>query len=114
MGDMDAKTRAIVRSVTAVVPATFVVTATGSIASEGETASATDIAERIDERLGTADPVIAAPGVGGLFLDDEAALDQEVTTQQVADAMALETAPDGTASFDDTFPSFTVRFGRYC
>ncbi len=113
---MDRQTRAVVELVTTAVPdAVVVVTGTGSLATPGDALDAVTVAERIDETLTADEPVIAAPGSGGFFLDDDAALDQGVTTQQVADAMAAQVTDDLTTPlFDDAFPSFTVRFGRYC
>lgn len=116
VADMDRQTRAVVELVTTAVPdAVVVVTSTGSLAIPGEALDAVTVAERVDATLPADEPVIAAPGSGGFFLDDDAALDQGVTTQQVADAMAAQVTDDLTTPlFDDAFPSFTVRFGRYC
>lgn len=116
VADMDRQTRAIVELVTTAVPdAVVVVTSTGSLAIPGDALDAVTVAERVDATLPAGEPVIAASGSGGFFVDDDAALDQGVTTQQVADAMAAQMTDDPTTPlFDDTFPSFTVRFGRYC
>jgi len=115
VGAMDAATSRIVRVIQARVPdAAIVVTATGSLAA-ADTIDDRELTERIERTLRTSEPVIAGAAAGGLFLDAESAAAQAITSQQVADAMAAQVASDlSTPLFDDTFPSFTVRFGRYC
>jgi hypothetical protein len=112
---MDAATSRIVDVVQARVPeAAIVVTATGSLAAV-DAIDDRELAERVERTLRTSDPVIAGSAAGGFFVDDEAAAAQGITSQQVADAMAVQVAGDPSSPlFDDTFPSFTVRFGRYC
>ncbi len=115
VGAMDAATSRIVRVIQARVPdAAIVVTATGSLAA-ADAIDDRELTERIERTLRTSEPVIAGAAAGGLFLDAESAAAQAITSQQVADAMAAQVAGDlSTPLFDDTFPSFTVRFGRYC
>jgi hypothetical protein len=113
VAEMDATTRRIVASILGRVPdATVVVTSTGSLAADADAIDDLALAARVERELGTTDPVIAATAAGGFFLDDESAAAQGITSQQVADAMRA--GAGATSVFDDTFPSFTVRFGRYC
>lgn len=116
VAEMDATTRRIVGSIQGHVPdATVVVTSTGSLAVGSDVVDDRALAAGVERTLGTSAPVIAATAPGGFYLDDESAAAQGITSQQVADAM--RTGPAGamtTSVFDDTFPSFTVRFGRYC
>jgi hypothetical protein len=113
---MDRETRAIVETVQTRIPdAALVVTATGSLGTTGEVVDAqATLAPAVDAAITTETPIVLAPGSGGLFPDQRAALDAGVSTQQVADAMRAQRTPDGSELFADTFPSFTVRFGRYC
>jgi hypothetical protein len=106
----------VVRRIEAAVPeAVSVITATGSLATAEGAIDARTVAEGVDRTLPTTDPVLDEPGPGGFYLDDDTALEQRVTSQQVADAMAAQVSRDLTTPlFVDTFPSFTVRFGRYC
>lgn len=116
VASMDAATRRIVETIQEQVPdAAIAVTATGSLAAGDASIDDREVADRVDVALPAAEPVIAGSAAGGFFLDDESAARQGVTSQQVADAMAVQVASDLTTPlFDDTFPSFTVRFGRYC
>jgi hypothetical protein len=114
---MDRTTRGIVEAVQARIPdAAMVVTATGSLETTSDTVDAGEtLTPAIDAAIATETPIILSAGAGGLFPDEAVARDAGVSTQQVADAMRAQTAPGGTGPlFADTFPSFTVRFGRYC
>lgn len=116
VGAMDEATRWIVGAIRARVPdAAIVVTTTGSLATGPDAVESRELADRVETAIGTSEPVLAGSAPGGFFLDAESAAAQGITTQQVADAMAAQTSGDlSTPLFDDTFPSFTVRFGRYC
>lgn len=113
---MDRTTRAIVETVRSTIPdSATVFTATGSLATAGDGVDAASaLAQAVDSSFTTDTSLVLAAGSSGLFPDEETALDAGISTQQVADAMRAQTAPDGSALFADTFPSFTVRFGRYC
>jgi hypothetical protein len=116
VASMDATTERLVAEIQTRVPqAAIAITATGSLRVDGVAIDDRELADRVDAALAAPDPVIAGSAAGGFFLDDENAAAQGVTSQQVADAMAAQVADDpATPLFDDTFPSFTVRFGRYC
>lgn len=116
IASMDATTRSLVAEIQERVPqAAIAITATGSLRAGSDAVDDRELAVQVDAALAAPDPVIAGSAAGGFFLDDESAAAQGVTSQQVADAMAAQVAGDpSTPLFDDTFPSFTVRFGRYC
>ena len=98
--DSERASSAIVDEVLRAVPdATIVLTGTGS--------THVSHARRLTAPAG-ADAV----SPGGVFLDRS----DGVTTsaQDVVDALKADTAPDGSALFDDAFASYAVRFGRYC
>jgi hypothetical protein len=98
--DDERASSAIVDEVLRAVPdATIVLTGTGS--------THVSHARRLTAPAG-ADAV----SPGGVFLDRS----DGVTTsaQDVVDALKADTAPDGSALFDDAFASYAVRFGRYC
>jgi hypothetical protein len=108
---LDALTRSIVGDVTRRIPrTTVVVTATGSLRVAGETERASTVASAI----GAAVPAIGEQGAGGIFLDERAAAAAGISTQQVVDAMRTQRTSIDSPLFADAFPSFAVRFGRYC
>ena len=111
---MDTTTRDIVRHVTSVVPdAAFVITATGA-QGVGHAISSADLAASVTTSVGVRG-VIAASAAGGLFLDHDVALQAEVPTQRIVDAMREQPDPAGSGLlFADAFPSFSVTFGTYC
>ncbi len=90
--------------------ASFVVTATGSTTIDATGAST--IVDHANTSLDAS--IIAAAGVGGLFVDRSAAAERSITAAAVATTMATARAPDGERLFADTFPSFAVSFARYC
>jgi hypothetical protein len=107
----DGRTRSLVAEVSRRVPdTTFVVTSTGSLRSRTPAEDASVVSAVVED----AAPVVGGIGSGGLFLDEGAAATAGISTQQVVDAMRAEAVPDGASLFADTFPSFAVRFARYC
>jgi hypothetical protein len=58
--------------------------------------------------------VVASPGSDGLFLDRQAMVAANVTTDDVSTALRSLDAPDGSPLFADAFPAFAVSFSRYC
>jgi hypothetical protein len=108
---MDALTRSIVAEVSRRVPrATFVVTATGSLRVSGDAERASNVVAAVRDAV----PVTDGSASGGIFLDQRAAAAARISTQQVVDAMRAQTAAGRAPLFADAFPSFAVRFGRYC
>ncbi len=106
-----ARTRAVITEVAGRVPrATFVVTATGSLRGGRTPVRASSLASATKDAI----PAVGATGSAGLFLDERAASAGGISTQEVVDAMKELTTPDGAPAYADAFPSFAVRFGRYC
>jgi hypothetical protein len=112
VASQDAQTAAIVDRLRASgVPATLVIAGTGSRAPAATVAAAT-VAARVDAALGA--NVVASPGSDGLFLDRQAMVAANVTTDDVSTALRSLDAPDGSPLFADAFPAFAVSFSRYC
>jgi hypothetical protein len=108
---VDGLTRSIVAGVSRRVPrATFVLTATGSLRVGGDTERASNVESAVRDTT----RVIGGSASGGFFLDQRAAAAAGISSQQVVDAMRAQTTSGGAPLFADAFPSFAVRFGRYC
>jgi hypothetical protein len=116
VGQVDPATARIVRAVRAGIPeAPFVITATGALDAGAHPVSATDVAKQVDRGVDPGNPVVAATGAGGLFVDQAAAARADAPVQRIVDAMLGATTPaTGTPLFIDAFPAFAVAFGRYC
>ena len=113
--NMDSASRDIVRDVEAAVPeAAFVLTATGSHRAAPEVVTSRELIAAVSAAVGIGG-VIAAPTAGGLFIDQESALEAGIATQRIVDAMRALPDADGNESlFADAFPAFAVTFGTYC
>jgi Type I phosphodiesterase / nucleotide pyrophosphatase len=86
------------------------VTATGSLEPDPEV-SGDEVAPRIDDAVGF--PVVEAAVPGGLFLDQGALADEELSDDVVIDELQQLRGPDGRL-FEDVFPGIAVSFARYC
>lgn len=114
---MDARTRALVGSISELVPdTTFVLTATGPGHSRSEngtsTVSARSVVRGVEAAIGA--PVVASAVAGGLFLDQDVMASNEITSDDVVRAMETLKAPGGGRLFADAYPGFAVGFSRYC
>jgi hypothetical protein len=77
--------------------------------------SAGDLAKQVDRGVDPGNPVVAATGAGGLFIDQAAAARADAPVQRIVDAMLGATTPGtGSPLFADAFPAFAVAFARYC
>jgi Type I phosphodiesterase / nucleotide pyrophosphatase len=86
------------------------VTATGSLEPSPDI-TGDEIAPRIDEAVGGT--VVEAVVPGGLFLDQGALADEELSDDVVIDELQQLPGPDGRL-FEDVFPGIAVSFARYC
>lgn len=110
---MDRATGDIIDIVESMVPgALFVVTATGSPAVETDLAGQ-DIRHEVGASLGN-DDVIAATAPGGLFLDQEVVAEDEISDDEITEALSQVADDQGRKVFADVFPAIAVSFGRYC
>jgi len=120
-GDVPKLDRGLERIVTAAEEAAdgsvaLVVTGTGSLASiQGAGATAivrgTEIARDLDEALGERVTEAAVPG--GVFLDQSALTDLELSEDAVIKELERLRGPEGYL-FDDVWPAIAVTFARYC
>jgi hypothetical protein len=89
-----------------------VVTATGTRARDAKL-SGQDVASAIEREL-AAPGLVEASVPGGLFLDQQALIDRELSEDQVLNAMRDLRDASGAAMFQDAFPAIAVSFQRYC
>jgi hypothetical protein len=89
----------------------LVVTGTGSRPSTDETVMGTEIARDLDGALGEQVTEAAVPG--GLFLDQSALTELELSEDVVIDELEQLRGPEGVL-FEDVFPAIAVTFSRYC
>jgi len=90
----------------------LVVTATGSMAVDsGEVTNGAEIARDVDETVGERVTEAAVPG--GLFLDQNALTELELSEDLVIEELERLRGPDG-ALFADVFPAIAVTFARFC
>lgn len=90
--------------------ALIVVTATGS--TSGSSLPPTDIEAELQRLVGV--DVVEDVTSNGLFLDQDALAQADVTDEQVIAAMRRLRAPDGGPLLADAFPQVAVTFARYC
>lgn len=90
--------------------ALIVVTATGS--TKGPAVPASDVEAELRRMLGV--DVVEDVTSSGLFLDQDALAQADVTDEQVIAAMQRLRAPDGGPLLADAFPQVAVTFARYC
>ena len=110
---MDRTTGAILEIVESAVPgALFVVTATGSSAASADLAAQV-IEEEAEASLGN-DGVVAATAPGGLFLDQEVVAQEEISDDEISEALSQITDAQGRKVFADVFAAIAVSFGRFC
>jgi hypothetical protein len=110
--DMD---RALARVVTASERVSdgrvlMVVTATGS--TRGPAVPAPDIEADLQRLVGV--DVVEDVSTAGLFLDQDALSQADVTDDQVIEALRRLRAPDGGRLLADAFPQVAVTFAGYC
>jgi Type I phosphodiesterase / nucleotide pyrophosphatase len=91
---------------------TVVVVGTGSTPRRGSPTGALHVQREVEGIVGA--DVIEATGVGGLFLDQEALTDSELTRDDVLQALRELRASPGEPLFADTFSSVAVSLARYC
>ncbi len=89
----------------------LVVTATGSIPVDSEVVNGAEIARDVDEALGEQVTEAAVPG--GLFLDQDALTELELSEDVVIEELERLRGPDGDL-FGDVFPAIAVTFARFC
>ena len=89
----------------------LVVTATGSIPVDSEVVNGAAIARDVDEAVGEQVTEAAVPG--GLFLDQDALTELELSEDLVIEELERLRGPEGDL-FADVFPAIAVTFGRYC
>ncbi len=114
-GDLRAMDRGLKRIVAAAVEASdgslaLALTATGSAASEAGMTAA-EVATEVDEAVGETVTEAAVPG--GLFLDQRALTDLEISEDEVIAELRRLRGPDG-ALFGDVFAAIAVSFARFC
>lgn len=85
-------------------------TATGSATARPEM-MAVEVATDVDRAVGEAVTEAAVPG--GLFLDQRALTDLEISEDEVIAKLRRLRGPDG-ALFSDVFPAIAVGFARFC
>jgi hypothetical protein len=88
----------------------MVVTATGS--TRGPAVPASDIQADLQRMVGV--DVIEDVSSAGLFLDQDALSQADVTDDRVIAALRRLRAPDGGPLLADAFPQVAVTFARYC
>ncbi len=76
--------------------------------------SADDLASAIDSATGIDTPLVQAAIPGGVFLDEEALIEAQVSGQVVQKAFIEISDPNGAPAMADAFQAFSVSFGRYC
>lgn len=91
---------------------TVVVVGTGSSPRGGDPLRSPQLEEMLRKQLGA--DLVEATAVGGLFLDQEALAEGDITRQDVVQALTRLRAPDGGPLFVDAFSSIAVSLGRYC
>jgi Type I phosphodiesterase / nucleotide pyrophosphatase len=94
----------------------LVVTATGSVASSQtadgiEIVRGTEIAHELDEAVG--ERVVEAAVPGGLFLDQRALTELELSEDIVIKELERLRGPEGYL-FEDVWPAIAVTFARFC
>jgi hypothetical protein len=115
-GDIERLDRNLKRIVAAAEEASdgsvaLVVTGTGARPSTDETVMGTEIARDLDDALG--EQVIEAAVPGGLFLDQSALTELELSEDIVINELERLRGPEGVL-FEDVFPAIAVTFSRYC
>jgi hypothetical protein len=115
-GDIERLDRNLKRIVAAAEEASdgsvaLVVTGTGARPSTDETVMGTEIARDLDDALG--EQVIEAAVPGGLFLDQSALTELELSEDVVINELERLRGPEGVL-FEDVFPAIAVTFSRYC
>ena len=91
------------------IPTTFVLAGTGQASVVTTSGS---IADDVDTAIGA--PVVSETVAGGLFLDQDVMAANDITSDDVVQAMDAMKAPDGTPLFADAYPGFAISFSRYC
>jgi hypothetical protein len=115
-GDIERLDRNLKRIVAAAEEASdgsvaLVVTGTGARPSTDKTVMGTEIARDLDDALG--EQVIEAAVPGGLFLDQSALTELELSEDVVINELERLRGPEGVL-FEDVFPAIAVTFSRYC
>ena len=89
----------------------LVVTATGSMPVDSAVVNGAEIARDVDEAVGERVTEAAVPG--GLFLDQGALTELELSEDLVLEELERLRGPEGDL-FADVFPAIAVTFARFC
>ena len=110
---LDETVRSVVRRARQVSgdSAAFVFTATGATGAEDAVSAGTIAATIPGDDVGS---LVEATVPGGLFLDQKALAERQVSEDEVLRSLTRVRADDGTPLFADVFPAIAVAFQRYC
>ena len=90
-----------------------VVAGTGSDGGDAGGLPASDLVQRVEDRVPGPEKVVEAVAPGEVFVDQEVLAERQVSDDVVLDALLRVEDADGPL-FADVFPSVAVTFGRFC
>lgn len=113
---LDARTRRIVTAAERATGGSLLVVVAGTGAPErsGLAVPDSELVLAVEDAVPGTAPAVAAAVPGGIFLDQTALTEAEVTGQVAVDALLGVTDPDGREMMADAFQGFAVSFARYC
>jgi len=113
---MDARTRRIVTAARRSTGGSLlvVVAGTGALERSGLAVPDSELVGAVEDAVPGTAPAVAATVPGGIFLDQTALTEAEVTGQVAVDALLRVTDPNGREMMADAFQGFAVSFARYC
>jgi hypothetical protein len=113
---MDRETRRIVSEAQRATSGSTLVAVAGTGSWEGSRLAVSDSAlvAAVEDAVPGDAKAVDATVPGGVFLDQQVMLDEQVTGQVAVDAMLSATGPDGERMLSDAFQGFAVSFARYC
>lgn len=100
--------------VTAVGPGAMVAVAGTGASAPARATPAAAVTRDLTASLGAPAGLIEAPAAGGLFLDADVASASELSTAEVADALAVQAGAGGGRRFADAAPGYSVTLAGYC
>ena len=114
---MDEELRRIVRAAERATRGdlAIVVAGTGSTANDaGDALPLTRVLGPVESAIPGEASALEAVVAGGMFLDQDALAQANVTSNAAVAALRGVTAPGGGPLMADAFPSFAISFGKYC
>jgi hypothetical protein len=113
---LDRQTRQIVAAARNATGDSVLVVVAGTGARERRSNAVADdaIVSAVEDAVPGEAQAVAAMVPGGIFLDQQALTDAQVTGQVAVDALLSVTSPDGQEMMADAFQGFAVSFARYC